>query len=513
VHAKKCENISFKVQALHRLGEIMTGSVDDCVKHITCSVDHKLCMYRQCISCCSKQMAFAEDVAEDTDVCWWAWVNKSEQRVRRQADGTETEFTVRITSKVKQMGSLASLKEQFTQEIKQYCIHKYNIIPQHTELKNLRANLKSNECVILVDFSENYSTKYSTEIQSVHFGASRSQVTLHTGVYYTSCGKESFCTISSNLRHDPAAIWAHMRPILTKIKYKYPDITVVHFISDSPSSQYRCVKNLYLMKTLMHQEYGFQHVTWNYTEAGHGKGPADGIGGVLKRTADEVVNAGNDIPDAATLYHSLQKKTCVDLYMVTDADIANIDAIIPTAKTLNALKFPGIMQVHQIRSTARDFSLQHRILSCFCSDLCDFFQPKVVWANVNVSKINDSDKSVSDVSDTRQVAFIATTKKGAAKCRKNEKVKGRAQKSSNVARKVKSRKAKCRSDRQSKQKSSDRRRPLLAERHDVEPKMTIRKPVWWQKRQQLMSGLQCLFIMIIQKFYLIALIYHKMTRL
>ena len=267
------------------------------------------------------------------------------------------------------------------------------------------------------------------------------------------------------------------------------------------------------MKTLMHQEYGFQHVTWNYTEAGHGKGPADGIGGVLKRTADEVVNAGNDIPDAATLYHSLQKKTCVDLYMVTDADIANIDAIIPTAKTLNALKFPGIMQVHQIRSTARDFSLQHRILSCFCSDLCDFFQPKVVWANVNVSKINDSDKSVSDVSDTRQVAFIATTKKGAAKCRKNEKVKGRAQKSSNVARKVKSRKAKCRSDRQSKQKSSDRRRPLLAERHDVEPKMTIRKPVWWQKRQQLMSGLQCLFIMIIQKFYLIALIYHKMTRL
>ena len=178
------------------------------------------------------------------------------------------------------------------------------------------------------------------------------------------------------------------------------------------------------MKTLMHQEFGFQHVTWNYTEAGHGKGPADGIGGVLKRTADEVVNAGNDIPDAATLYHSLQEKTCVDLYMVTDADIVNIDATVPTAETLNALKFPGIMQVHQIRSTAREFSLQHRILSCFCSDLCDCFQPKVVWANVNVSKINDSDKSVSD---TPQVAFTATSKKGAVKCRKNEKFKGRAE--------------------------------------------------------------------------------------
>jgi hypothetical protein len=32
--------------------------------------------------------------------------------------------------------------------------------------------------------------------------------------------------------------------------------------------------------------------TWLYTEAGHGKGPCDGIGGTVKRMADEAVRMG-----------------------------------------------------------------------------------------------------------------------------------------------------------------------------------------------------------------------------
>lgn len=36
-------------------------------------------------------------------------------------------------------------------------------------------------------------------------------------------------------------------------------------------------------------------LTWNYLEAGHGKGTADGIGGTVKRTADRLVTLGKDI--------------------------------------------------------------------------------------------------------------------------------------------------------------------------------------------------------------------------
>ena len=37
--------------------------------------------------------------------------------------------------------------------------------------------------------------------------------------------------------------------------------------------------------------------TWNFFEASHGKGAADGVGGVLKRTADQIVKQGTDLPD------------------------------------------------------------------------------------------------------------------------------------------------------------------------------------------------------------------------
>jgi len=48
----------------------------------------------------------------------------------------------------------------------------------------MKAKLLQNEAIMIIDFSENYLCKYSSETQSVHFGVSRQQVSLHTGVLY-----------------------------------------------------------------------------------------------------------------------------------------------------------------------------------------------------------------------------------------------------------------------------------------------------------------------------------------
>lgn len=40
-------------------------------------------------------------------------------------------------------------------------------------------------------------------------------------------------------------------------------------------------------------------ISWNYTEAGHDKGPMDGVGGALKREADKMVAHGADIQNAS----------------------------------------------------------------------------------------------------------------------------------------------------------------------------------------------------------------------
>ena len=51
-------------------------------------------------------------------------------------------------------------------------------------MRRIKKQLFNKEMLLYIDFSENYGTQHYTEIQSMHFGASHGQVTLHTGVLY-----------------------------------------------------------------------------------------------------------------------------------------------------------------------------------------------------------------------------------------------------------------------------------------------------------------------------------------
>ena len=62
--------------------------------------------------------------------------------------------------------------------------HVLAIKHQNKFIQQIKETMKNTEMLIHVDFSENFSCKYHQEIQSIHFGASRSQITIHTGVAY-----------------------------------------------------------------------------------------------------------------------------------------------------------------------------------------------------------------------------------------------------------------------------------------------------------------------------------------
>ncbi len=51
--------------------------------------------------------------------------------------------------------------------------HAYNVGNQFERMKELKAGLRFNEVVIVIDFSENYVCKLNDEVQSAHFGASK----------------------------------------------------------------------------------------------------------------------------------------------------------------------------------------------------------------------------------------------------------------------------------------------------------------------------------------------------
>ena len=178
-----------------------------------------------------------------------------------------------------------------------------------------------------IDFSENYVAKYNEEVQSVHFGASKRQISLNTGVFYlkgtdNKLKAKSFCTLSDNLDHQAHAVWAHMAPILKMVSRNHPETVAVHFFSDSPSSQYRNRFNMHLMKTKVPMFFKkVKYITWNFMEAGHGKGPMDGVGGAMKRRADEYVMHGSDITSARDFINTFKKS---NIYIT---EIANADVI------------------------------------------------------------------------------------------------------------------------------------------------------------------------------------------
>jgi len=129
--------------------------------------------------------------------------------------------------------------------------------------------------------------------------------------------------VSSDLDHSAVAVWAHLKPVLTKLAHDRPDVDTVHFLSDGPSAQYRNRFNVFLLVSHLQKLCpSVTSATWNFSQAGHGKGPMDGVGGTLKRMADEHVARGNDITSVgAFVSHLIVSCPGIDLEEVKPEDI------------------------------------------------------------------------------------------------------------------------------------------------------------------------------------------------
>lgn len=188
-------------------------------------------------------------------------------------------------------------------------------------------------------------------------------MTLHTGVLYVPEEPPiSFFTVSPSRRHDPAAIWAHLDPILDMVKDKYPAVQHINFFSDGPTSQYKQKGNFYMVGTEPYKK-GFQSTTWNFFEASHGKGAPDGVGGSLKRSADLLVHHGKDITDAMSFYKELKKcGSQIQLHYVSEEDV---ERKAQEMSEVPLVTIKGTMRMHQILSTTPGI-LKYRDISCVC---------------------------------------------------------------------------------------------------------------------------------------------------
>lgn len=334
------QNFELKVFSLKNVKVIKQNNTTELLNSLVCSTKEEACMTGLCVTCGGKKPNFSYN--DDFLIKYEEWNSVQEER---NIKGRKK--TVKKCVKERKYARVSQLLKQLEKELEPFKKHVFSQIHQASKLKELRANIDENELVFRVDFSENYVTKSHIEIQSAHFGASKHQITLNTGVMYskeegkTTCS--SFCTVSENLDHQSHAVWAHMEPVLLKAASKHPNTKVIHFFSDGPSSQYKNRYNIFLMKTLVPRYYGkLEKMTWNYTEAGHGKGPMDGIGGVLKRRADETVNHGKDITSAQEFVDILKNTTKIDLMTIPDESFGRmkkeLEGKIPEIKNITLAK-------------------------------------------------------------------------------------------------------------------------------------------------------------------------------
>ncbi|KAJ8877199.1 hypothetical protein PR048_021653 [Dryococelus australis] len=237
-----------------------------------------------------------------------------------------------------------------------------------------------NEAVIHIEFSENYNCKFADETQASYFGGSRKQVSFHTVVTYhhdknSQLDKpytiQSFCTLSDCFDHSVHATCVHLKPILKTL----PDsVNTIHFCSDSPGTQYRNENMaMVLSQHFRHIFPNVQHFTWSYHEVGHGKGAPDGIGGICKRTTNNIVLQGKDIPDVATLIRVLKEN--IDKIRIEEFTKDDKDQMKQKSNFKDIEAFICTMCVHQVVADAAGTTVLHmRELSCLaCSGECTHY--------------------------------------------------------------------------------------------------------------------------------------------
>lgn len=158
------------------------------------------------------------------------------------------------------------------------------------------------------------------------------------------------------------------------IQQTFPKIDTIHVQSDGPSSQYRNRFNFFYITKVQDIFPELNFLTWNFSIAGHGKGAADGIRAVVKRSADMAVNTGNNVTNVSNFVYNVQP-------LLNKVKLVQVEATYIEKKKNERPKMvtqvPGNLQIHQVTwSSSCKRMLSTRKLSCFsCSynDKCEHY--------------------------------------------------------------------------------------------------------------------------------------------
>ena len=334
-----CQNIELKVNSL-QLRQLVSSHI--CLENIIEKArDENYDLENQFRA---EVDSLADDDKKEIDIAYNQWEKVKQTEVSKNTGRVKGDKMMRQAKHMK----AEELGKAVLKEFEQYKQHLERDYIMKAEIKKVRmeANEESDIAVLHIDWAEQHKLTEIKEIQSAYFNG-RYTYDIHTGYCYTKEDSHGFASLSDSSDHKAEAIHA-------ALKHKIADLVEngkkrIVICSDSPTSQYRNGKNVYLMKRLA-QELKI-NIRLLFTEAGHGKSPCDGVGGNIKTQVEAAMLASfgqgllepiHSVQDVKKVIH---EKTNLNYHITihTQEDIENVKESMPKLGPL-----VGAMKVHEI---------------------------------------------------------------------------------------------------------------------------------------------------------------------
>ena len=266
------QNLKLMLFALPTEGKV---TYHDLMEKLVCNVESKECMLHRCSSCPGKEglTQYLQQVCDASD--------EADLVHYKQWESTDR------TTLVEHVQEVGDYLERLVQKSDLLTTHHYIAKNQSAYLSHLKENLPEGECIILLDFAENFSFVVQDAAQGFHWD--NSQATLHPFVIYFKNSQtqqleiKSVCVISDHMKHDTSVFHTFQQKIMPTVQAACPHLKKMIYFSDGAASQYKNYKNF---SNLCYHEQDFGvKAEWHFFATSHGKSPCDGVGGTVKREA------------------------------------------------------------------------------------------------------------------------------------------------------------------------------------------------------------------------------------
>ena len=281
----KCENIGLIFQQI-QWSQTLTDiprDINQLIEKFVCDTNNSLCMKRLCHTCSLEEnmQAILDDLISEnmSNVDYNQWKGGN---LVTEADSSRLE-----------------IRDKLLEKLGPYITHIYKMKVQFKAICRHKELLKPNEILLQIDYAQNYNIKAQNEVMAAHWEHNTdTPVTILTGVAYYKDSEElthqSYAVVSNTSVHGSLETQVFCESIFNHIKDSL-DITIkkVIFWTDGASAHFKNSKTMAAISCYT-RIFKFP-ATWNFTESYHGKGPHDGIGGLLKHQVWRAVLKGTTV--------------------------------------------------------------------------------------------------------------------------------------------------------------------------------------------------------------------------